>query len=229
MPDRFSCLNRLEARLNEGGHADDEEAEKRQGDQHEQGQLPVYGAHHGDAEAEDQGGLDNAANAVGEEDAHRVEVVGGAGHQVAGVMSLEERQRHAQEVGEIGRADVVFDPCGGVAEQTPHGVSADGDDSGENENPHPVPGYRAQGVGLGGEGGGGVQRVHRPAEQERNAGGGGLSQGDGCHPKGYTPPIGTGVVGEGSQHAVKGRRCRPARGKRMAGRAGCAPRRRPDD
>ena len=61
-----------------------------------------------------------------------------------------------------------------------------------------------------------------------NPGGGGLGQGDGCHPEGYTPPIGTGVVGEGSQHAVKVRRRRPARGKRLAGWAGCAPRRRPD-
>ena len=170
-------LDGAEAVVHQGGHAQDDDPEEGQGQQHQQRQLPVDEAHENDAEDEHQGHLGEAAQAVHEEDADGVEIVGRPRHQVAGAVALVVGQGQGQQVGEVGGADVVLDADGGPAQEAAHAVVGRGHHHGEAEDPGDVEVDAAEDLFPGA----GVQvyGVHRLAHEQRDPGGGRLSRGDG--------------------------------------------------
>src|SRR5206468_11879788 len=74
-----------------------------------QAQLPVYADHQPGGDEEHEYRPDAVVDAWAEEGAHRAQVVGGAGHDVARVHVLEEALLHALEMSEHVVPQVILD------------------------------------------------------------------------------------------------------------------------
>lgn len=132
-------LDELEALVDLLAEVNDDEADEGGGDEGDEGELPVDAGHDGDGEEGGEDGFDPVHDAGAEHHADLIEVVGGAGHEVAGAHGLVVGGAEQEEVGEDVVADVVLDVAGDADEDEAHEVLQDAageaeqnDDEGED-------------------------------------------------------------------------------------------------
>lgn len=114
--DEFEALVDFLAEVNNG------EADEGGGDEGDEGELPVDGSHDGDGEQGGEESFGPVHDAGAEHHADLVEIVGGAGHEIAGAHGLVEGGTEAEEVGEDIVADVEFHVPGNADEDEAHEV-----------------------------------------------------------------------------------------------------------
>ena len=122
-------------------------------------------------------------------------------------MGLIVGEGQPEQVGEVGDANVVFDARRSDSQQPAHGVVAQGDDQGEGDDLQAVELDSAQdGVAdgrreIGDFAGLEFEAVDRRADEQGDAVGGGLGDGNGQQPDDDAFDVGTDVFSKWAEHA----------------------------
>ncbi len=151
-------LRRLELLVDLGAEAVHEERHHRQRQQGEQGQLPgVLAAHDGEHQDPDDHGVHQGQHPFPGGHLHRLDVVGGMGHQIAGAVALIKVRAHAGKVAKEPVAQHISQPVGGTKQHDPPHVAQQIDEQTQAEQAGQITGQ-----------GGTVQRpfgdtIHHPA------------------------------------------------------------------
>ncbi|MNM92084.1 hypothetical protein D3C81_1044050 [compost metagenome] len=132
-------LRRLELLVDLGTKAVHEEGHHRQRQQGEQGQLPgVLAAHDGEHQDPDDEGVHQGQYPLSGRHLHRLDVVGGMGHQIAGAVALIEIRAHAGEVGKEAVAQHIGEPVGGPEQHDPPHITQQIDEQAEAKEPRQI-------------------------------------------------------------------------------------------
>ena len=126
-------LDALEAAVDAGAEVLDEDRGHRQRNEGEEGQLGADAIHEGQRGRGEDDGVRAVHDRWAEEHADRVEVVGGARHDVAGAMGVVVAGRLAFEVGEDVVAEVELDLARGSDDDLAGDVEEDGGECGDEE------------------------------------------------------------------------------------------------
>ena len=183
-------LNPLEARVDARAKVLDEDGGDGKGHEGVEGQLRAYVQHEREGGRGEDEGVGRVHDGRAEELADGGEVIGGAGHDVAGAVGVEEAGRLALKVGEDVVAEVEFYLAGGSDDDLAGDVKEDRGAAGHGEDAEGV----VDDLGLGDAE---AEVIDRVADDQREEDGNDVVEDDGHAAPGELFPISPEVGGKG--------------------------------
>ncbi len=158
-------LDVLEAVVNPASEQAHSQADERGGQERYQREAPVHIEHDGSHDDERETGLGSVHEPRPEHHAHRVQIVGGARHDVAGAHAPVEIRRKRGEPPEEVVAKVVLDVPGDADQDHAHPILEDALEGGEAHDGGRKPQHRLEAEA------GALHGIHAPADEDGEHGG----------------------------------------------------------